>query len=199
MNNIPDIDLINQVKVKNDSLALKELEARHSGICHQMIRRYYRNIVNSGIDPEDIVSDKLMVIYKSILNYDSNKNVKFSTWLGNQMRYHCLNCLNKKNNIFTMENETIRTIVEQNQKKHNFSEALIKDKSDFIFSLLERIKDKRILKIFKLRYFQNAKHTSWNKIGKKLKISTQTAINLHNKGKIFIKNKLTSINNTDII
>ena len=40
---------------------------------------------------------------------------------------------------------------------------------------------------------------AWNKIGKTLGISTQTAINLHNKGKRFIKNKLTSLNNSDII
>jgi RNA polymerase sigma factor (sigma-70 family) len=194
-----DIDLINNIKNKNDSLALKELEARHSGICHQMIKRYYHNMVNSGIDPEDIASDKLMVIYRSVLNYNPEKNVKFSTWLGNQMRYHCLNCLNKKGPLLAMEGDAIKNIVEQNQKKNNYSESLIKEKSDFIFSLLERTKDERILKIFKLRYFNDSKHMAWNKIGKTLGISTQTAINLHNKGKRFIKNKLTSLNNSDII
>lgn len=199
MSYIEDIDLINNIKNKNDSLALKELEARHSGICHQMIKRYYHNMVNSGIDPEDIASDKLMVIYRSVLNYNPEKNVKFSTWLGNQMRYHCLNCLNKKGPLLAMENDAIKNIVEQNQKKNNYSESLIKEKSDFIFSLLERTKDERILKIFKLRYFNDSKHMAWNKIGKTLGISTQTAINLHNKGKRFIKNKLTSLNNSDII
>lgn len=199
MNYIPDIDLIDKVKNKQDSSALKELELRHSGICHQMIKKYYNNILSSGIDPEDIAADKLMVIYKSVLNYNPEKNVKFSTWLGNQMRYHCLNCVNKKGPVFPMENEAIKTIVEQNQKKNDYSESLIKEKSDFIFSLLERAKDKRILKIFKLRYFNGHKYMAWNKIGKKLKISTQTAINLHNKGKNFVKNKLTSINNSDII
>lgn len=194
-----DIDLINKIKNKNDSLALKELEARHSGICHQMIKKYYHNMVNSGIDPEDIASDKLMVIYRSVLNYNPEKNVKFSTWLGNQMRYHCLNCLNKKGPLLAMESDAIKNIVEQNQKKNNYSESLIKEKSDFIFSLLERTKDERILKIFKLRYFNDSKHMAWNKIGKTLGISTQTAINLHNKGKRFIKNKLTSLNNSDII
>ena len=44
MNYTEDIDLINNIKNKNDSLALKELEARHSGICHQMIKRYYHNL-----------------------------------------------------------------------------------------------------------------------------------------------------------
>lgn len=196
---IPDIDLINKVKKKNDSFALKELEQRHSGICHQMIRKYYNNILTSGLDPEDLASDKLLVIYKSIINYNPDKNVKFSTWLGNQMRYHCLNCMNKKDPTITMENSTIKKIVENSQKNEACADSIIKEKSDLVFSILERIKDKRIIKIFKLRYFNEAKHMAWNKIGKKLKISTQTVINLHQKGKIFIKNKLTSINNSDII
>lgn len=196
---ISDIELINKVKRKNDSIALKELEQRHSGICHQMIRKYYTNIVTSGIDPEDLVSDKLLVIYKSVINYNPEKNVKFSTWLGNQMRYHCLNCMNKKDPTIAMENSTIKTIVEKSQKNESSAETLIKEKADLVFSILERIKDKRIIKIFKLRYFNGRKHLAWNKIGKKLKLSTQTVINLHNKGKIFIKNKLTSINNNDII
>lgn len=199
MNCTPDIELINKVKNKNDSFALKELEQRHSGICHQMIRKYYNNILTSGMDPEDIASDKLLVIYKSIINYNPSKNVKFSTWLGNQMRYHCLNCMNKKDPTITMENSAIKKIVEKSQKNNTCAETIMREKSDLIFSILERIKDKRIIKIFKLRYFNDVKHMAWNKIGKKLKLSTQTVINLHQKGKIFIKNKLTSINNSDII
>ena len=94
----------------------------------------------------DVKDAKLREDLKLIRN---QKNVKFSTWLGNQMRYHCLNCLNKKGPLLAMENDAIKNIVEQNQKKNNYSESLIKEKSDFIFSLLERTKDERILKIFK--------------------------------------------------
>ena len=59
-------------------------------------------------------------------------------------------------------------------------------------SLLEQIKDQRIYEIFNMRYFQDPSSQTWTKIAKKLNMSTQNAINLHNKGVQILKNKLTS-------
>jgi RNA polymerase sigma factor (sigma-70 family) len=194
-----DNELIQDVLNQNDSYALKELELRHSGICHKMIKKYYHNMIQSGIDPEDVIAEKTYVIYKSVMNFNPDKNVKFSTWLGNQMRYHCLNTINKNNHHITMEDAAIKNIIEKNQIKMNNQITTFKEKADMIFSILDRSKDKRIKKIYKLRYFNNKKLMSWANIGKKMKLSTQTVINLHNKGKAFLKNKLTSANNSDII
>jgi RNA polymerase sigma factor (sigma-70 family) len=199
MNYIPDIDLINKIKKESNSEALKELENRHTGIFNQMIKKYYKHLIDFGANPDDIINDKLFVIYKSALNFNPDKNVKFSTWLGNQARYYCLNCINKQTNTISMDNINIKNVIENNQIKYEKDIFVNKENSDLIFSILDRIKDDRISKIFKLRYFNNKKLTAWNKISKKLKISTQTAINLHNKGKILLKNKLTSLNNNDII
>jgi RNA polymerase sigma factor (sigma-70 family) len=199
MNYIPDIDLINKVKKESNSDALKELENRHTGIFNQMVKKYYKHLIDFGANPDDIINDKLFVIYKSALNFNPDKNVKFSTWLGNQARYYCLNCINKQTNTISMDNINIKNVIENNQIKYEKDISINKENSDLIFSILDRIKDDRISKIFKLRYFNNKKLTSWNKISKKLKISTQTAINLHNKGKLLLKNKLTSLNNNDII
>jgi RNA polymerase sigma factor (sigma-70 family) len=199
MNYIQDAELIELVKKRSDSQALKELETRHSGICHQMIKRYYHNLIDLGINPEDVIADKLSVIYKSVLNFDPNKNVKFSTWLWNQMRYHCLNCMNKNNKFINLDQESIKYIIENNQKNNLNLENSNKEQTTFCFSLLDQIKDKRIKRIFKMRYFDNKKLTSWAKIAKKLDLSTQTVINLHNKTKRILKIKLTSDNNTDII
>jgi hypothetical protein len=194
-----DFELIEKVKNDADSSALLELEARHSGICHQMIRKYYNSFLSVGLSPEEITSDKLMVIYKSALNFDCNKNVKFSTWLGNQMRYHCLNCINKKTISTTnMDHEKIKYHIELKQKKDLTTNSLIKENSDLILSLIQKLKDKRINTIYKMRYFSDKKK-SWNDIAKKLNLSTQTVINLHNKTIKILKNKLTSINNSDII
>ncbi len=98
-----------------------------------------------------------------------------------------------------MDNINMQNVIENNQIKYEKDISINKENADLIFSILDRIKDKRISRVFKLRYFNNKKLTSWNKISKKLKISTQTAINLHNKGKLLLKNKLTSLNNNDII
>jgi RNA polymerase sigma factor (sigma-70 family) len=194
-----DNDLIQNVLKENDSISFKELELRHSGICHKMIKKYYHNMKQSGIDPEDVISEKAYVIYKSIMNFNPDKNVKFSTWLGNQMRYHCLNTINKNNQLITMEDEAIKNIIEKNQLKIDNQNLSFKEKNDMIFSILDRLKDERIKKIFKLRYFNNKKLMSWADIGRKMNLSTQTIINLHNKGKLLLKNKLTSVNNSDII
>lgn len=197
-NNI-DHQLIVDVKENNSSDSLKELELKHSGICHKMIKKYYHNMLQSGIDPEDVIAEKTYVIYKSILNFDPSKNVKFSTWLGNQMRYHCLNSINKNNQLITMEDDAIKNIIEKNQLKITNKNIYNKEQSDLIFSILDRIKDSRIKKIFKLRYFNGKRMMSWGNIGKRLNLSTQTIINLHTKGKKFLKNKLKSDFNSDIL
>jgi RNA polymerase sigma factor (sigma-70 family) len=197
--NCTDLELILEVKDHCNSEALKELECRHTGIYNQMVKRYYRHMVDFGINPDDVINDKLLIIYKSALNFDPSKNVKFSTWLGNQARYYCLNCINKHNLLVNMDNHSVNNIIEKNQIKTSQKSDGFRENSDMIFSILNRIKDKRIYKIFKMRYFNEKKLTPWSKISKKLKISTQTAINLHNKGKDLLKNKLTSKYNLDII
>lgn len=199
MNLTKDLDLINKVKENSDNDALKELESRHTGIYNEIVKKYYKYLVDLGLNPSDIINDKLYILYKSVLSFNPEKNVKFSTWLGNQARYHCLNCLNKKNNLVTMEEKDIINIIEKKQASNTFNHNALIEKSDLIFSILNRLKDKRISKIYKMRYFNGSKLTPWNKISKKLEISTQTAINLHNKGKDLLKNKLTSINTSDII
>ena len=191
MNELSKNDLELVYDIKNDvssNESIKTLESRHSGICHQMIKKYYHAFIEKGIDPIDISSDKNYVIYQSALNFDPSKNVKFSTWLGNQMRYHCLNCLNaRKSSILFMDEKSLKNLIEKNQVR---SESIFKEEGDYIFSLIKQLKDKRIEKIFKLRYYaDNKKSMSWNFIGKKLKISTQTAINLHNKAVEFLINK----------
>ena len=43
------------------------------------------------------------MIYKSAMSYNENKGSKFSTWLANQMRYFCLNSMNKNRLVATEE------------------------------------------------------------------------------------------------
>jgi DNA-directed RNA polymerase specialized sigma subunit len=51
-----------------------------------------------------------------------------------------------------------------------------------------------------MRYLNNTnKKIPWNKIAKKLKISTQTAINIHNKAIKLLKTKVESKNSFDKI
>ena len=53
--------------------------------------------------------------------------------------------------------------------------------------------------IFNLRYFSSAKKTPWAKIAKQMGISTQTAINLHQRGINILNKKMTKSNEPDLI
>ena len=59
----------------------------------------------------------------------------------------------------------------------------------FIFNTLNKIKDKRIERVYSLRYFSGEKMT-WSKIGKQLGFSSQTAINLHKRGAEILRRKI---------
>jgi DNA-directed RNA polymerase specialized sigma subunit len=43
-----------------------------------------------------------------------------------------------------------------------------------------------------MKYFSDRKIQPWNKIGKKMHISTQTVINIHNKALSFLNKKISS-------
>jgi RNA polymerase sigma factor (sigma-70 family) len=193
-----DIDLINNIKNNlNVGESIKKLEARHSGICHQMIQKYKGALNCVGLDCGDLNDEKTYLIYKSALKFNPDKNIKFSTWLGNQMRYLCLNSLNKENGSISMDNEKIKTIIERKQLDCNIHDYV--DKSNYIFEILNNLKDKRIKEIFRLRYFGNCrnKSLSWHKIGDLMNLSTQTVINLHNKNIKILCEKLNDKNCID--
>ena len=75
-----------------------------------------------------------------------------------------------------------------------------KNINEYISNIIKSCSDKRVKKIFKLRYLSASnKKMAWNKIAQKLNISTQTAINIHNKTVKLLKNKIQSKNSFDKI
>jgi RNA polymerase sigma factor (sigma-70 family) len=187
-----DLQLIQKIKRNNCEQSLLELYSRHQGICNKMLQKYCKVCYDIGVSLEDLNSEKIYVVYKSALSFKSNKKIKFSTWLGNQMRYHCLNTFNKQSKDVSMENENIKYITENNQSKQIDNALLNKEKVDLIFNILDQMADSRVKEIFNLRYFSDRKIQPWNKIGKKMHISTQTVINIHNKALSFLNKKISS-------
>lgn len=143
----------------------------------------------SGVHPEDVLSDKDYIIYKSALSYNPKFNIKFSTWLGNQVRYHCLNKMNKDNIYIAMEDSNLNYFVEKKPAENENTRA--NDAKNFIFDILNSLQDRRIAEVFKLRYYENApKLMTWKTVSSLMNISSQTAINIHNRGKKIILNRL---------
>jgi len=194
--NLDDSILVKNIQEKNDEESLKMLINRHAPLCNSLYKKYSAPMLASGVHVQDIIDQKDYIVYKSAMTFDPCKNSKFSTWLYNQVRYQCLNCMNENSHYLTLETDKLNYLIE----KQNPPQKEYKNINDYIFNIIDSCADKRIKKIFEMRYLNNTnKKIPWNKIGKKLKISTQTAINLHNKTIKLLKNKIESKNCFDKI
>ena len=194
--NLDDNDLVKNVQEKNDEDALKALINRHSALCNSLYKKYSAPMIASGVHFQDVLDQKDYIVYKSAMTFDPCKNSKFSTWLYNQVRYQCLNCINENSHYLNLEPDQLNYLLEKNSPQTKE----YKNINEYIFNIIDSCSDKRIQKIFKLRYSDDSnKKTSWHKIAKKLKISTQTAINIHNKTIKLLKSKIESKNCFDKI
>ena len=188
-----DAELVSKIKNSNCEDSLKMLIARHSALCYDVCKKYTPAIINSGLHIEDVTSEKDYLIYKSAISFNPTKKTKFSTWLGNQMRYYCLNCMNK-NNLMATEDSQIEYFMHKDLD--DLPRESVEEQMDYVNNLLSQSSDKRIKKILEIRYFKNPnKKTPWNKVANEIGVSTQTAINLHNKAIKMLRGKMNN-NNT---
>lgn len=184
-----DLELIGEVKNSGDSLCFKEIVNRHSGIYLQMVHSYAPR--ETAIDNfYDLLDSKDSHIYDAVQNYDETRNIKFSTYLGNHTRWLCLNSSNKKRHLPMEEN--FDCAFETQEPKEKADQDILNE----IFTQLESFEDKRVEKIFRMRYLnQKKKLTPWRKIAKELDLSIQGCINIHNSA--FKKLKKTYQKNYD--
>ena len=109
--NLDDTTLVKNVQEKNDELALKTLIERHSALCNSLYKKYSPPMIASGIHVEDIINEKDYIVYKSAMSFDPCKKSKFSTWLYNQVRYQCLNCMNENSHYLTLDNDKLNYLI----------------------------------------------------------------------------------------
>jgi hypothetical protein len=179
-----DIDLIKKIQKEdgecNDELG--ELVDRHSGIYIDVVNRYtFTTPHNLHSLKDDLISDRALYIYKAALRFDESKKTKFSTFLGNEARWICLNQFNrnKHRRESTPLDVLINTLSSEDEKK-SLTDRDILDK---IFKLTKQSKDERVHKIFQSRYQYHTENklTPWSIVSKKINLSIQGTINLHNK------------------
>lgn len=181
MSQTTDEYLIKEIKTNKDNDSLLELISRHSGIYIEMIRRYgQKHLTETQID--DLMKDKDFNIYSAALEHDESKS-KFSTYLANRTRYNCLTnkTINKKNSKFVNFDD-----VEYEQEADQEIPCEASSKREFLKKvcfLIEQHEDKRVTEIFKERYFSTneKKLKPWKEIAKKINLSIQGCIDIHNK------------------
>jgi|TARA_B110000495_G_scaffold1151_1_gene819 hypothetical protein len=183
-----DVRLVSRVKRLRCGRSLEELISRHTPLYCSIIRRMCKKY-NNWHNVDELVSEKEYVIYQSSIKFDKTKNIKFSTFVGNQAKWAYLNKCNKIQK--TIRKET--TFIENMNPDQNLPCATIEaqEAMDVSLSMLERYPDKRIPLLFKLRYSvgKNNKEMPWHLVGKKMRLSAQGCINLHNSGIKFLQNQ----------
>lgn len=179
-NKIKDEELVLNIK-KNQyaDKSLNELIDRHSGICINMINSYMSSSQSSSLKQE-LIDDKDFQIYESALKFNPNKGTKFSTYLGNEVKWKCLNAYNKnKKHSHVLVEEELLNHFNYISKSNN--EELIDDFNNII-KKAQTHSDERIWKIFYLRYVVGKKNSvmPWKNISSTLNMSIQGCINIHN-------------------
>jgi hypothetical protein len=176
-----DLSLIEKIKKDQDEDSLKELICRHSGIYTQMVNMTISD--QSNVNKNDILDEKDLFIYEKALKYDSSRKIKFSTYLGYEVRWKCLNINNKaKKYEYSDISQCSETLIEKDVSEETHKREIL----DRVFKLAEECPDIRVRKIFDMRYKNGKRNklTPWKKIAKKLKLSIQGCINIHSR---FIK------------
>jgi RNA polymerase sigma factor (sigma-70 family) len=189
--------LINLVKESNCDASFSQLSKLYDNFYYSIAQKYASALLKAGMNRDDIKYEKDFILYKAVKSFDVNQKTKFSTWFCNCVKYHFLNFINANKKYMTAEENKIDFF--------NNKDILVSfDKNDellnYLSSLLSSFKDERIKKIYELRYFSGGeKLSTWNSIAKKIGVSTQTAINLHEKSRAFLKNKMISKNSFDFV
>lgn len=192
-----DLAIVKKIIKNNCSDSFKELSSGYNNFYFSIAKKYIYTLMKMGMSREDIKLEKDFILYKAISSFDANRDTKFSTWFCNCARYHFLNYINSNKKYIRADEKTIDFL---NIKDTASSPDKDTDLVDYLKSLLLLFKDNRVCEVYKLRYFSgDEKPTTWGVIAKKLNMSTQTAINLHEKARVFLKMKIQSKNSFDLV
>jgi RNA polymerase sigma factor (sigma-70 family) len=194
-----DLELVDKIR-EGDNEAFKEVCRRYENVFFKMCQRYFHALTSAGVDPQDIFNEKNCIIFNCVRSFDPQRKTKLSTHIGNYARYLCLNSINERRFFSPTTDDNVMQELEDEQANIAFlhSNRPSKETFNYLLNLLSQLKDPRISEIFRYRYLE-PKRLIWNEISKKMKISTQTAINLHNKGLKLLRLKLKSENISDVV
>jgi len=182
-----DLNLINSVK-NGDSDAIKLLIDKHSGVCVNTYKRYINLPSLCGFISDEIISSKDYIIYNSARSYNPTMGSKFSTWLSNQTRYFCLNCITKYSKLVPVPDQDLLNMVEHENKKN--SQSLLQKEAknetlEIVKETIPELKNKKIQECITRKYFSKEdRYKSFTEVAKEMNVTVQTAINWHKK---FIK------------
>ena len=78
---------IKKIQSKDCELSLQSVIDRYTPVFLSMYSKYSGSIIKAGADPNDILSDKDLIIYESAKSFNLGKGSSFCTWLSNNVKY----------------------------------------------------------------------------------------------------------------
>src|SRR5215216_1441663 len=104
MEHLSDQELITNIQENSCSQSLEVLVKRHAGMFFSMAKRYANTSIGcSGVSIQDFEENRHYIVYLAAKNFNPDKKAKFVTWLGNQVRYYCLNAINAQSKYYNTE------------------------------------------------------------------------------------------------
>lgn len=183
-----DEKLIKKIVNKQCNESLKKLVDKHGGMIFNIGKKY---CVSCNLDLNELNDNKYWIIFNAAKSFDPQKGSKFSTWLGNQVRFFCLNFKNKNSKLVPIEDQHLEFFINDLNKKNQLSNQ--KELVNTIIDLFNDITDPNTKNAIYYRYFHNKERIlNYSEIAEILNVTPQTVLNWHNKFINFAKKKLTS-------
>jgi RNA polymerase sigma factor (sigma-70 family) len=188
MKHLKDETLIKRVLNKQCSDSLKSLVDRHSGMIFNVGKKY---CLPCNLDINELNDNRYWIVFNAAKSYNPKRGSKFSTWLGNQIRFFCLNFKNKNSKLVPIENDSLEFFLNEISKKNNTINE--KETINNIIDLFNEISDPNTKNAVYYRYFHNKERIlNYSEIAEILNVTPQTVLNWHNKFINFAKKKLTN-------
>lgn len=194
LKDLSDTELTELVRTNSDDSALEELIDRHSGIYIDSLKFYGGKSFNFN-QLSDFLDLKDEIIYKAANRYDPSR-AKFSTHLANTIKFMCLSEKSKfkKESIFSSLDSIEFCQADDTKTPDQLLEQ--KDAMKKILYLLKKHEDSRVYEIFVNRYFNGSgnKLMPWHQVGKKVNLTAQGCIDIHQKVMKTLKQKIHNEN-----
>jgi len=192
-NQLEDLDLIKNIQKQIDvEDSLNELVTRHSGIYLEMVNSY-ASPNNPFINYHELIQDKEYKIYNAAVKYDEDRGAKFSTYLGNETKWMCLNLYNRNKRRPAFQSEYLENMPESDERREDtIADSIKQDLFNKVLHVIKKHPDTRVEKIFEMRYIIGSKNKvmPWKQIGDAMNLSIQGCINIHNSAVEHVKHEL---------
>jgi hypothetical protein len=184
---LKESSLLKRIKKNQCNESLKELVERHGGMIFNIGKKY---CASCNLDIKELNDNKYWIIFNAAQSFNDSKGSKFSTWLGNQVRFFCLNFKNKNGKLVPTEDQHLEFFLNDLCKKENSLNQ--KEIINTIIDLFNQISDPNTKNAIYYRYFYNKDRIlNYSEIAKILEVTPQTVLNWHNKFIQLAKKKLT--------